>query len=388
MSQQDAYGKIPTFKPSIWEQLYHFDEIFYALYLKFTTWWSQKTFDSAAATWCNEMLGKVSRSFTLVIRQLPDQLYDPIMIFYLVLRGLDTVEDDMEFMKDNLDGKKAILSNFHTWLETGDKPFDGDPGEGDEKDLIENFGRVVNIYRKLDDKYKQTITDITHKMGKGMGDFQDRDMRNGTETIEEYNLYCHYVAGLVGHGLSDLVVQGGFEEKTVSEDRSTANLMGLMLQKTNITRDYLEDMVEGRSFWPKEIWGKHVPEGKQLDWFGKNPSDINSINCLDAMIFDAMKCVPACLTYLSRLKTPQVFRFCAIPQVMAMATLAECYHNPKVFQGVVKTRKGLSAKIFCHCNDINDVYYWFSLFIDQMLKRRFKNELKEISRNLDSFFVE
>ena len=42
------------------------------------------------------------------------------------------------------------------------------------------------------------------------------------------------------------------------------------------------------------------------------------------------------LDYMSRLRDQQVCRFCAIPQVMAIATLAECYDNPKVFRAVVK----------------------------------------------------
>ena len=45
------------------------------------------------------------------------------------------------------------------------------------------------------------------------------------------------------------------------------------------------------------------------------------------------------------LHTEEVFRFCAIPQVMAIATLSELYNNPKVFTGVVKIRKGMSAKL-------------------------------------------
>lgn len=36
-----------------------------------------------------------------------------------------------------------------------------------------------------------------------------------------------------------------------------------------------------------------------------------------------------------------MFRFCAIPQIMAIATLAECYANPEVFRRVVKIPKGL-----------------------------------------------
>ena len=39
------------------------------------------------------MLNKVSRSFAIVIEQLGDELRNAICIFYLVLRGLDTVGD-------------------------------------------------------------------------------------------------------------------------------------------------------------------------------------------------------------------------------------------------------------------------------------------------------
>lgn len=46
-------------------------------------------------SWCYAVLTKVSRSFAVVIQQLPDEMKDAIMIFYLVLRGLDSVEDDM-----------------------------------------------------------------------------------------------------------------------------------------------------------------------------------------------------------------------------------------------------------------------------------------------------
>lgn len=43
---------------------------------------------------------QVSRSFAAVIQQLPKVLAKDVMVFYLVLRGLDTVEDDMTAFKD------------------------------------------------------------------------------------------------------------------------------------------------------------------------------------------------------------------------------------------------------------------------------------------------
>ena len=48
---------------------------------------------------CDEMLVKVSRSFAAVIRQLPRGLCMDILIFYLALRALDTIEDDMTTFK-------------------------------------------------------------------------------------------------------------------------------------------------------------------------------------------------------------------------------------------------------------------------------------------------
>lgn len=38
--------------------------------------------------------------------------------------------------------------------------------------------------------------------------------------------------------------------------------MGLFLQKTNIIRDYLEDYVDGRAFWPQDVWKKYAVTGQ------------------------------------------------------------------------------------------------------------------------------
>lgn len=65
--------------------------------------------------------------------------------------------------------------------------------------------------------------------------------------------YCHYVAGLVGIGLSRLFSASELEDSIVGQDTDLANSMGLFLQKTNIIRDYLEDQLEGREFWPREV---------------------------------------------------------------------------------------------------------------------------------------
>lgn len=52
----------------------------------------------------------ITCSFAIVIQQLPEDLRDSVCIFYLVLRALDTVEDDMSIsVKD----KVPVLRSFH-----------------------------------------------------------------------------------------------------------------------------------------------------------------------------------------------------------------------------------------------------------------------------------
>ena len=81
----------------------------------------------------------------------------------------------------------------------------------------------------------------------------------------------------------------------------------------------------------------------------------SALHCLNFLVADALELVPDALEYLRRVKTPQVFKFCAIPQVMAIATLDACFDNPRVFTGVVKIRKGMAARLILACGSIAPV---------------------------------
>lgn len=118
--------------------------------------------------------------------------------------------------------------------------------------------------------------------------------------------------------------------------------MGLLLQKTNIIRDYHEDLMDNRRFWPKEIWSKYA---KSLDDFAKPENEAAGLDCLSEMIADAIEHIPDCLYYLAGIREQSMFNFCAIPQVMAIATLELVYRNPKVLTGHVKIRKGLACQV-------------------------------------------
>lgn len=93
------------------------------------------------------------------------------------------------------------------------------------------------------------------------------------------------------------------------------------------------------SRYPKEIWGNYVDT---LETLGDSSNRDKARECLNEMVIDALGHIPDVFAYMAEIKNQTVFNFCAIPQVMAIATLALLYDNGEVFEGVVKIRKGES----------------------------------------------
>jgi farnesyl-diphosphate farnesyltransferase len=187
----------------------------------------------------------------------------------------------------------------------------------------------------------------------GMADFAHKTQTTGSlylEKVEDYDLYCHYVAGLVGEGLSRLLSASGKEPDWLKDQLELSNHMGLLLQKTNIIRDYREDVDGKRGFWPREIWGRpefggfNTIEELRTPRYDAKGNDVR-LWVISAMVLDALRHATHSLDYLRVLKNQSVFNFCAIPQTMALATLDLVFMNPEVFARNVKIRKAHAAQV-------------------------------------------
>jgi farnesyl-diphosphate farnesyltransferase len=385
--KQGAYGKIKTHKESAFAQLSHVDEVFAAisfLYISplksnLDTPFIRETFDADDLAFCDDILVKVSRSFAAVIRQLPSTLLVDILVFYLALRALDTIEDDMHSFPSQEVKIKHLMSFHKTALADPNWTMDG-VGEGDEMTLLQNFDKAHRVYAKLNPQSRRVIADISQRMATGMAEFVGKDLGQGTTDVNQYNRYCHFVAGLVGEGLSRLFAASGLEKPSFASELFLSDQMGLFLQKTNIIRDYLEDYVDHRAFWPQTIWKKYAKTG-ELGYFTKQEDPevrTKSLECLNDLVTDALELVPDCLAYLSKLQCAEIFRFCAIPQVMAIATLDKCYSNPDVFTGVVKIRKGMSCKLISRTNTLDEVHDTFYQFAQIIMKKANANRAKGV----------
>jgi farnesyl-diphosphate farnesyltransferase len=325
--------------------------------------------------------GRLSNFVGMGVYQALIEHIPQICLYYLVLRGLDTIEDDMSIPDDI---KQPLLRSFHEKIVTPGWTFNGNgPDEKDRQLLVEYNVLVdeVNLlkpewvhislvapYRfifilfnkqfiRLFCRYRNIIVDICRKMETGMADFTHHAATTDSiylDKVEDYDLYCHYVAGLVGEGLSRLWSASGKEVDSIRLQLELSNSMGILLQKTNIIRDYREDCEEHRYFWPREIWGKY--DFKEMKEMYEPANKERAAWAQSGMILDALRHATDSLDYLRLLKNQSVFNFCAIPATMALATLELCFMNPEMLQRNIKIRKAAAAKV---CTPLN----FFVLFI-------------------------
>lgn len=367
------------------------------------------TQDASASGWdreqmraCWHLLDMTSRSFAAVIKELKAELARVICIYYLVLRGLDTIEDDMTLPRDV---KVPLLTTFHQKLYQPGWTFDQSGPDEKDRQLLVEFDKVIAEFGLLEERYQVVIADMTAKMGGGMASYIDLSGAKGSlkvEKWEDYDLYCHFVAGLVGEGLSRLFSASGLESPLVGQQMLLANHMGLYLQKTNIIRDYAEDSEEGRFFWPAEAWSRpgcefssqaQVAQGVEEHAPGKyrpvkGELGKRSMGVISTMLLDAMRHVTYVLDYLTLLQEQSVFNFAAIPQVMAIATLDLLFGNPAVLKRNLKIRKGQAVQLIMVATNARDVAYIFRDYARKMHSRLPADDLNFVQWSVELARVE
>ncbi|KAF2765688.1 ERG9, squalene synthase [Teratosphaeria nubilosa] len=290
---------------------------------------------------CFRFLNLTSRSFAAVIQELHPELLVPVCLFYLILRGLDTIEDDMTI---DIGAKEPLLRNFHKHIEDTTWTFDGNGPNEKDRELLVKFDNVAKEFVKIKEPYRVIIRDITKRMGNGMADYAKNADHNAksVKTIKDYELYCHYVAGLVGEGLTRLFVEAKLANPALLQRPELMESMGQFLQQTNIIRDIREDHEDKRYFWPKEVWSKYVDKFSDL-FLPENKE--KALQCQSEMVCIALNRADDCLFYMAGVKEQSVFNFVAIPQSMAIATLELCFQNYDMFNRNVKITKGTACDL-------------------------------------------
>lgn len=220
--------------------------------------------DSAIADreFCDGMLPEVSRTFALCIRLLPPELEYPVLVAYLLCRIADTIEDTADISGQE---KVRLLATFRASLDDDQadaaevaKTFT--PPRTDEERLAASAIRVLREFRHLDPGLQTAIRPWVQEMCDGMSEFSGRaedvpGRMASLSTVADLERYCYYVAGTVGHMLTDLFRLGPppYSPERYRKLDGLATSFGLGLQLTNIIKDVADDRRRGWSFVPREL---------------------------------------------------------------------------------------------------------------------------------------
>ena len=233
-----------------------------------------------ALKFSKEILPSVSRTFDLAIRFLPTRLGRPVGLAYLLCRIADTFEDSdiltASQRRDSLlkysrlfdnpdDYDKALIDELtSTFIDTSPTN-DGliqTPDIDPNHILVQNLNQVLLAVDSLPSSFKHHIFPRVQEMSFGMADYTLLAAEPSTESPNQqinflkdeadWDRYCYYVAGTVGHMLTDIFSDyAGFADNTRNRLHDLGRSFGLGLQKVNILKDAVVDTGRGICFLPK-----------------------------------------------------------------------------------------------------------------------------------------
>lgn len=236
----------------------------------------------------DSQMKKVSRSFALVVSYIEEPLKAQLATAYLICRVVDNIEDCTE----PYDWQKKRFEEFSILLNEPAAARDilsfwgseSWPGlTDDERKLMGQIdgSMLWQIYSRMPGEVQQTINQWSLTMAYGMNQVENPQAspllvsRNGIQVLNtesDYNKYCYYVAGTVGHMATELAVAHyGFSSDIAGSLASTCEACGRGLQKTNIVKDFPKDVSRGVSYVPDE-WleaADYLPlnlNGATSDW--------------------------------------------------------------------------------------------------------------------------
>ncbi|XP_035700709.1 squalene synthase 8-like [Folsomia candida] len=234
-----------------------------------------------------------------------------LALLHLVLRALDTVEDDIS---KSVETRVADLSKFHLVLQ--------DPVKNQlsclygmtdkERDLMTNMPTLHKVFSTLDVTTRQIIIKVTTSMATGMIKYLGNAQIDTFQDLEEY---CFYVCGVLQRGFWEYGIAEGMEEGSVHPigprgpfDNPFATAM--LVQEVHILSSFLEDTLMQPNpslYLPKCLVQKYVLDQRDLL---KEENLAKGVACINEYIshtlthilpsfarLDEMRTVPAQMVY-------------------------------------------------------------------------------------------
>ncbi len=314
---------------------------------------------------CQHSLQQVSRTFSRPISMLRDPLERAVTCGYLLCRVADTIEDDANLSTPTRDELYAL---FLSVLEDRTAPEDfvklfeaSDVEPGAERELACNLPRVMRVFDAMEPEPRAICARWVAEMARGMAIYSHRPRgRDGVValfTLADLERYCYFVAGTVGHLLTDLFVYeiADLPKDNLRSMQANAEEFGMGLQLVNILKDITDDAERGWSFIPRTVCAAEELSVNDLMDPGQRPSAHAALG----PVFDrAHRGLVSALDY--SLSIPPAHKdirlFCLLPLWMAASTLAFARGNDDQFIAAhpVKISRPEVERLIAECVALSD----------------------------------
>lgn len=296
-------------------------------------------------SFCKLALAQHSRTFAIPIAMLQAPLERAVTAAYLLCRIADTVEDNPEasatdrerlfrLLLDVIDGSRepAVFVDACSSV-PGFTPA--------ERQLMCGLPRVLTVFHQAPghEGAGRWIAELV----RGMAIYAQRkpDGDDGVmalTTLSDLDRYCYFVAGAIGHLLSELfVAELALPSSTRLRLQQHAEDFGRGLQLVNILRDMSGDLSRNVCF---------VPRAELARW-DLMPKDIVDPACaprvksaLAPLFALAQRSLDEALEYV--LAVPAQARdvrcFCLVPLWLAVATLRQCHVDSRLLDPTARVK--------------------------------------------------
>jgi farnesyl-diphosphate farnesyltransferase len=213
----------------------------------------------------HDLLKRVSRSFYLSLRILPQSLRVPISLAYLFARAADTIADTAlispgerlvfleQFRSLFRTYDPALLPELHAALGTSQR-------HPAERELLSTLDQCFALFHACDGadqaRINRLLLTLTQGMAIDLTTFPpEQDGRVvAFKTLQDLDRYTYYVAGCVGEFWTEMHM--AHRRSLAAWDLEVMKARGVCfgkgLQLTNILRDLARDLRIGRCYLPSE----------------------------------------------------------------------------------------------------------------------------------------
>ncbi len=240
------------------------------------------------------LLKRVSRSFFLSVRVLPDEVAAPIGLGYLLARAADTIADtDLLPASTRLallgelvtasEGNVAALARLTHSLRQLLADTTGQSLPSSERTLLSVLDECLALHLQSPEPDRPLVQRVLGQLVSGMqkdlrrfpaaGSVTSAEQVVGIESLGELDEYTYYAAGCVGEFWTELCAAHlpGLSHLRSAELLSRGVALGNALQMTNVVRDMAADLRIGRCYIPRELLEPHGLTAARLFELTKTP---------------------------------------------------------------------------------------------------------------------